>query len=121
MDGVFLIGNGQVAQLQGPIGVTPPCPEALFKPKDVVKIRRLKHLRELPEIAVVVGVVPPNFSPDWAWADLLKKPRPFMCQVGRRGVEYFLGFEDGRIMLLREKSLKATGEVGDFSFKADQP
>jgi hypothetical protein len=116
MGDAFLIGNGQITRLQGVIGETPPCPEAKFKPRDVVKIRRLKHLRHLPEIAVVVCVVPPGFSPDWAWADLHKRPRPLMHQVPARQIKYFVGMENGETMLIREQWLKATGEVGNFSW-----
>ena len=40
-EGVFIIGNGQITALQGPRGKTPECPDALFKKRDVVKVRRL--------------------------------------------------------------------------------
>jgi hypothetical protein len=108
---VFLIGNGQVTALTGQRGTTPECPEALFKPRDVVRIRRLKHLRHLPALGAIAAVVPPGFSPDWAWDDLCKRPRRLMCQVPKRVVTYIVAFEgDGVPAILRESSLLPTNE-----------
>lgn len=122
MEGAWLIGNGKFTPLRGQVGETPPCPDALHKINDLVKIRRLKHLLGFPELAVVVAVVPPHFSPDWAWADVLKKPRPLMCQVGARYVQYIVGMEGRETpLLIREKWLKATGETAQFSFNEAQP
>ena len=43
----FILGpGGRITPLQGPRGTTPECPEAKFKKSDVVRIRRLKHLRD---------------------------------------------------------------------------
>ena len=110
-DGVFLIGRGQVLRIEGPRGTTPTAPTAKFKVRDVVKVRRLKHLRGLPEIGAIVTVIPPNFSPDWAWADTLGKPRPIMAQVGKRYVTYIVAFEgDAKPHLLREQYLLPTDE-----------
>lgn len=109
-DGVFLIGSGQITRLKGPRGTTPGCPEALFKVNEVVKIRRLKHLKHLPDIGAIAAVVPPHFSPDWAWADLCGKPRPLLCQVPAKHVSYIVAFEgDARPNLMREKYLKPSG------------
>jgi hypothetical protein len=112
MDGAFLIGpSGQLTRLEGERGTTPECPEAKFKRSDVVKVRRLKHLKHLPAIGAVVTVIPPQFSPDWAWADTLGKPRPLMCQVGARTVTYIIAFEgDPNPHLLRESYLLPTNE-----------
>jgi hypothetical protein len=109
---VFILGpKGQMAELIGPVGTTPPAPTAKFKVNDVVRVRRLKHLLGLPEIAVVVAVVPPGFSPDWAWADLFQKPRPLMCQVGARVVKYIVAFEgDTKPNVIREAWLLPTNE-----------
>ena len=110
-DGAFLIGNGTVMRIEGKRGKTPTCTEAKFKVRDVVRVRRLKHLRDLPEIGAIVTVIPPNYSPDWAWADTLGKPRPLMCQVGKCYVTYIVAFEgDPRPHLLREQYLLPTDE-----------
>ena len=106
----YLIGNGQMIELRGETGITPPEPKARFKAGETVKVRRLKHLLHLPEIGAVAAVVPIGYSPDWAWADLHKKPRPPMAQVGRRIVQYIVAFEgDTRPHLLSEKALKPSG------------
>lgn len=108
-EGAWLIGNGQMVRLQGETGPTPPEPKALHKRNDVVRVRRLKHLRHLPEFGAVAAVVPIGYSPDWAWADLKGEPRPLMAEVGARYVQYIVAFEgDGKPHLLREKYLIAT-------------
>jgi len=110
-DGVFLIGNGQFTKLEGPRGVTPEWLSAKFKCREVVKVRRLKHLKHLPVLGVIVTVIPPHFSPDWAWADTCGKPRPLMAQVGSRNVTYLVAFEgDPAPHLLQEKYLLPTDE-----------
>jgi hypothetical protein len=108
---VLLIGPpGTLTVLQGPRGTTPPCPEALFKKNDVVRLRKRKHLAHLPTIAAVAVVIPPGFSPDWAMADLHGKPRPLMCQVGSRSITYIVGFEDNKTpYLLKERDLLPSG------------
>lgn len=93
---VFLIGGGQVLQMQGQRGETPPSPDAKFKRGDVVKVRNTKALAHFPREAVVIAVIPPNFPPDWALADLLGKPRPLMHQVGKNRVTYILVQENDR-------------------------
>lgn len=106
-DSVLIIGNGQISKLQGKVGQTPECSEALFKSNQMVRVRRLKHLRDLPENAAVVCVVPPNFSPEHAWADYCKKPRPLMCQVPSKFVQYIIAFEGNpKPMLIRETWLR---------------
>jgi hypothetical protein len=108
---VFIIGNGKVSWVEGPRGTTPPSPGAKFKVRDVVRVRRLKHLRDLPEIAAIVTVIPPNFSPDWAWADTLGKPRPLMCRVGSRKVTYIVAFDGGPSpYLMQERYLLPTNQ-----------
>lgn len=110
-DQVMLIGNGQITILTGPRCTTPDCPEAKFRKNQVVRVRRLKHLRDLPELAVIVTCVPPGFSPDHAWADVLGKPRPLMCQVPARHVQYLIAFEcNPTPMLIREKNLLPSNE-----------
>lgn len=111
MSGAWLIGNGQVVRLRGEIGPTPPEPRALFKVNDVIKVRRLKHLRGLPEFGAIAAVVPIGYSPDWAWADLKGQPRPLMAEVGRRYVQYIVAFEGNLAPhLLREKYIVATDQ-----------
>jgi hypothetical protein len=109
-ENVWLIGpNGQWDKLIGTHGTTPECPEALFRKNSVVKVRRLKHLRDLPEHGAVVAVVPPGFSPDWAWDDLRGLPRRLMHQAPSRIVQYIIAFEgDPSPHLLAEKWLVAT-------------
>lgn len=111
-EGAFIIGpNGQVTKIQGKIGKTPECPQARYRPTEVVRVRRLKFLRHLPAIGAIVVVVPPRFSPDWAWADYLGKPRPLMCQVGREIIQYIVAFEGDRTPhLLREAYLLPSAE-----------
>jgi hypothetical protein len=106
---VWLIGNGEMVRIEGQRGITPDCPEALFKINDTVRVRRLKHLKDLPEIGAVAAVVPPGFSPDWAWADLCGRPRPLMHQVPSRHISYIVAFEgDRKPHLLREKYLRVS-------------
>jgi hypothetical protein len=109
---VLLLGpGGQMTRLEGPRGTTPECPVAKFKKGDVVRIRRLKHLRDLPDIAAVAVVIPPNFSPDWAMADLRGKPRPLMAQVGSKAITYIVGFDGNPTpYLIKEKYLLPSGE-----------
>ena len=113
MSEAFIFGpGGQMARMEGPLGVTPDCPAAKFKKNEVVRVRRLKHLRHLPERGAVVAVVPPGFSPDHAWDDLRGQPRRLMHQVPARIVTYIVAFEgDQTPHLLRESYLlPAPGE-----------
>lgn len=86
----FLIGGGKVHRLTGQKGETPSCPEAKFKRGDVVRVRRNKAVGHFPAELVVAVAIPPGFSPDYALADLVGKPRPLMCQVGSRRITYIL-------------------------------
>lgn len=111
MTEAFLIGNGQIHRLQGQRGETPACPTAKFSRGDVVKVRNQKAVAHFPRQAVVFGVVPPNFPPDWALADLVGEPRPFMHQAGFKTVRYIIGNEgDTTPYLAPENVLIATGE-----------
>ena len=106
----YLIGNGQITRLEGPRGETPPCPEAKWQKGDVVEARKLRGLRIAGQRGAVAAVVPPGFSPDWAFADLKGEPRPFMHQVPLRVVSYILAMEGGGAALVRERYLRGTGE-----------
>lgn len=120
IEGGFLIGpGGQFLELRGPTGVTPDCPEALFQKNAVVRVRRLEHLKHLPELGAVVAVVPPGFSPDWAWDDLCGRPRRLLHQVPTNKVQYIVAFEgDQTPHLMRERDLVATKEPpAEVSFK----
>jgi hypothetical protein len=122
MEGVFLIGNGTVTRLVGQVGTTPACPQAKFTAGDVVRLRKLHWLGpEGGQTGVVATVVPPGFSPDWAWADLRKEPRPLMCQVGARVVSYILALESGKALLIKERYLIGTGQRGEFGWKEEDP
>jgi hypothetical protein len=116
----FLIGGGQVHRLTGARGATPPCPEAKFKPGDVVKVRRNKRVGHFPPELVVLVAIPIGFSPDDALADLLGKPRPFMKQVGKRVITYILCREgDATPYSCPERDLLPSGkepvEIGKVS------
>lgn len=89
-ESVFLIGGEQVLKMEGQRGETPACPGARFSRCDVVKVRNTKALAHFPREVVIATVIPPDFPPDWALADLLGKPRPLMHQVGKRRVSYIL-------------------------------
>ena len=95
----------------GGYGATPECPQALFKPGDVVKVRRLKFLKHLPEIAAVAIVVPPGFPAEYALADAKGGPRPLMITRTRRYVQYIVAFDgDQTPYLIREKFMKPSDE-----------
>lgn len=121
MEGAFLIGNGQIMRLEGPRGTTPECPEAKFQKGDVVKCRNLRNFSVAGQRGVVAAVVPPGFSPCWAWADLRGEPRPLMCQVPLAKPSYILAMESGRALLMKEKYLLPTGEKGEFAWAPAQP
>lgn len=74
-------------------GETPPAPDAIFKPGDVVKVARRKALNSFPRELVVLVAVPPGFPVEYALADLLKEPRPLMITKPRRVTQYILARE----------------------------
>lgn len=120
MSEVFIIGNGQMTKITGQHGITPECPNALFKKGDVVKIRNRKHLAALPRELVVAVAIPPDFSPDHALSDLLGEPRDLMVQVGSRRISYILVREnDPKPYLIYERDLassdKAPIEIGQVT------
>ena len=101
-----------MTRLEGQRGATPECPSAKFKKGDVVRVRRLKHLRHLPDIAAIAVVIPPNFSPDWAMADLRGAPRPLMAQVGSNAITYIVGFDGNPTpYLIKERYLLPSDEA----------
>lgn len=108
----ILIGpGGQMTRIQGPRGQTPECPNAKFKRGDVVRVRRLRHLRHLPDRAAIAVAIPPGFSPDWAMADLRGAPRPLMHQVGSRSITYIVGFDSNpKPYLFNERDLLPSNE-----------
>jgi hypothetical protein len=100
-------------------GETPPCPDAIFRRGDVVKVRDTPRLASFPREAVVAVAIPPDFSSDWALADLLGEPRPLMIyDPGASDVRYILVNEgDRRPYIAREKDLTPTGksvEIGSI-------
>lgn len=120
----FLIGNGQVHELHGERGKTPPCPNAKFKRGDVVKIARRKELGLFPSELIVLVAIPPGFSPDDALCDLLNEPRAFMKRKGKRAITYLLCQEgDTTPYWCREKYLSASGkepvEIGSVMKASD--
>lgn len=77
---------------------TPSCPEAIFKPGDVVKIRPLKSLQHFPSEAIVAVAVPPGFPGEYALADLLNEPRPAGdITKPRKVISYILVREGDRV------------------------
>lgn len=105
-------------------GETPPCPDAKFARGDVVRTPRSVRFAGWPERLAVLVAVPPGFSPSYALADLLGRPRPLMCQVEARHITYICcDFEgqDRTPYLVRERDLRATGdqvEIGAVSEEA---
>ena len=107
----LLIGGGKILQITGERGETPPCPEAKFKPGDVVKVRRNKAVGHFPPELIVLVAIPPGFSPDDALADLVGEPRPVMKEVGRRTISYILCREnDKTVYTCRERDLLSSGK-----------
>lgn len=116
----FLIGGGQMHRLIGERGETPPCSEARFQRGDIVKVRRNRAVGHFPPELIVLVVIPPNFSPSDALADLFDEPRPFMKQVGRRVVSYLLCAENNpAVYLCTDRDLLPSGkepiEIGSIS------
>ena len=92
-------------------GTTPSCPEAKFSVGDVVRVRRLKHLKHLPDRAAVAIVVPPGFPPEYALADAGDNPRPLMITKPSRAIRYIVGFDKNPTPhLLTEQDLLPSGE-----------
>lgn len=111
MSEAFLIGGGKVQRIIGQHGETPPCPGTKFKRGDVVKVRNTKALAHFPREAVIAVAIPPNFSPDYALADLVGEPRPLMYQVGARIITYILVREgDPKPYLVRESQILPSGK-----------
>ena len=105
------MGNLILQVLHNGYGTTPECPEAKFKPGDVVRVRRLKHLRHLPARAAIAIVVPVGFPAEYALADAHGRPRPLMTTQPRRYVSYIVGFDgDPAPHLLAERDLLPSGE-----------
>lgn len=86
------LGNNTLLINHAGYGSTPECPQAKFKPGNIVKVRRHKA-RGVPQLACVAIVVPPNFPAEYALADFHKKPRPLMITGAKRFVQYIVGFD----------------------------
>ena len=96
-----------------------PHPGAKFPDDSLVKVRRLKHLRHLPEIGAVVACVPAGVSPSYVWADRQGKPRPLMVQVECRTTAYLIAFEgDLSPHVIKERDLIATEGEANIEFAA---
>ena len=96
-----------------------PVAGAKFPDNSLVKVRRLKHLRHLPEIGAVLACVPAGVSPSYVLADRLGLPRPLMIQQEYRSTYYLIAFEDDSTPhLLRERDLIATEGEANISFAA---
>lgn len=94
------------------VGVTPHCPDARFNIGDVVRVRRLKHLRHLPDEGAVACVVPPGFPAEYALADASGRRRPLMITKPSRLITYIVAFEDDPTPhLLREAYLLPSGKA----------
>lgn len=114
-----IIGSHGMQRLHGQTVPYVPTPDAKFPDNSIVRVRRLKHLRHLPEVAAVVCCVPAGVSPDHVWADYRGVERPFMCQVPARVTMYLIAFE-GRPapQLIRESELLASEGEAVISFAA---
>lgn len=89
-------------------GSTPECPDALFKPGEVVRWKRVAGY-------IVAVAVPAGFPAEYALADLTKTARPLMITKPARAVTYILVREnDPRPYLARERDLRPTGEHVDI-------
>lgn len=111
-DGVYMIGGGAVRQIIGEHGTTPPCPGARFRRGDVVRVRRNKAVGHFPPELIVLVAIPPGFSPDDAFADLVGSPRHLMKRVGRRAITYILCQENSpKVYLISERDLMPSGKV----------
>jgi len=81
-------------------GETPLEPSAKFKLGDMVRVRGGRQ-------GAVACVIPKGFPPEWAMADLQKKPRPLVTTKPKAGVSYIVGFEnDRRPYLYEERTLR---------------
>jgi hypothetical protein len=85
----FFIGNVIEIKDAGR-GSTPECPDAKFKPGDIVKVRRTRALASFPPEMVVLVAIPAGFPADYALADLVGEPRPLMIRSPRRCTTYIL-------------------------------
>lgn len=117
---VFIIGRNGLERLVGVRGETSPCAEAKFKRGDIVKVRRNRAVGHFPRELTVLVAVPPGFSPDDAFADLMGEPRPHMKRVGGRTISYILAREgDQKPYLCYERDLLPSGkepaEIGSAS------
>ncbi|ODM71733.1 hypothetical protein [Bradyrhizobium elkanii] len=96
-------------------GETPTCPDAKFKPGDIVKVRRTRALADFPAEMVILVAVPAGFPADYALADLVGEPRPLMIRSPRRCVTYILceaDKEPAKPYVARESDLLASGKPG---------
>lgn len=119
MSNPILIANSALMVTDAGRGTTPEC-SSRFKRGDVVRVRNMEAVRHMPRRAIVAAVVPPNFSPDWALADLLGEPRPLMATKPYYGVSYILVNQgDKTPYLVKEKYLMPSGwppvEIGSVA------
>jgi hypothetical protein len=111
-EGVFLLGpGGQVTKIEGQRGETPPCADAKFTAGDIVRIRNRKGIAHFPRELTVAVAIPRWFSPDYALADLLNKPRPLMVRGGSRSITYICVREnDDQPYLVKENDMLVSGK-----------
>lgn len=103
------MGNSVLLVKDAGHGETPPCPNATFKPGDVVK------WKGMGDGYIVAVAVPPGFPAEYALADLTKTARPLMITKPSRTIHYIMVREgDPRPYLGRQNNLKATGKTVDL-------
>lgn len=104
------------------VGTTPNC-VSKFKVGDVVRVRRLKHLRHLDDRAAIAIVVPTGFPPEYALADEKGRPRPLIITKPLRSVSYIVAFSDNPSPHhLRESDLLPSNEEPvPIQWQDDQP
>jgi hypothetical protein len=89
---------------------TPDCPDALFARGDVVKLRKIKALRDFPAEAIVAATVPPGFPAEFAFADMLGERRPLEISRPLKVISYILVKEGNPgAFHVRESYLLASG------------
>lgn len=117
MEGAFIIGNGGATPIHGGLHAYQPTHGAKFADNSLVKVRRLKYLKHLPEVGAVVCCVPAGTSIDHVWADYRGLPRPLMVEVPARVTKYIIAFDgDPKPHVIKERDLIATEGKASIAF-----
>lgn len=115
MSNPLLLGHAILMPTDAGRGETPPCPDAKFKPGNIVEVSRRKALADWPGEMVVLKAIPPGFPADYALADLVGEPRPLMIQAPRRCITYVCcepDKEPASPYVVKERDLRASDKQG---------